>query len=265
MPDYNRFEHVLAHQQGRLLTLTLNRPERENAMGIDIHEDLGELISLVRRDDSVGAVLLRGEGDTFCAGGDFDEMSSTSLTPAELVAVVVNSKELLYSLLEVEQPIIAAVQGFARGLGATVALSCDIVLAAEDAYFADNHINLGLVAGDGGAVLWPLLLPFGQAKYHLLTGDRITGVEAARMGMIHKALPADQLLDEATALARRLADGPTLALKWTKKAVNRVLRQRLDLMMEVGLALEGATFLSDDFREAFTALAERREPTFTGK
>jgi enoyl-CoA hydratase len=175
------------------------------------------------------------------------------------------SKELLYSMLAIEQPIIAAVQGFALGLGATIALFCDIVLAAEDAYFADTHVNVGLVAGDGGAVLWPLLLPFGQAKYHLLTGDRITGADAARMGMIHKAVPADQLLDEATAVARRLADGPTLALKWTKKAVNQVLRERLDLILEIGLALEGATFLSDDFKEASSAFIEKRKPTFTGR
>lgn len=265
MPDYSQFEKVLAHQDGRLLTLTLNRPERLNAVGGGLHEDLDALIALVRKDDSVGAVLLRGEGRVFCAGGDIKEMAARPPTPVEWVGSVLGSRELLYSMLEIQQPIIAAVQGFALGLGATIALFCDIVVAAEDAYFADTHVNVGLVAGDGGAVLWPLLLPFGQAKYHLFTGDRITGADAAQMGMIHKAVPADQLLEEATAIARRLADGPTLALKWTKKAVNQVLRERLDLVLDIGLALEGTTYVSDDFKEASSAFIEKRKPTFTGR
>src|SRR3984957_5444527 len=265
MPDYSRFEKVLAHQDGRLLTLTFNRPDNMNAIDGGVSGDLSTLIALIRDDDSVGAVLLRGEGRAFCAGGDIKMMSAATPTPMERVDSILGSKELLYSMRASEQPIIAAVQGFALGLGATIALFCDIVLAAEDAYFADTHVNVGLVAGDGGAVLWPLLLPFGQAKYHLLTGDRITGADAARMGMIHKAVPADQLLAEATAIARRLADGPTLALKWTKKALNQILRERLDLILEFGLALEGVTFLSDDFKEASTAFIEKGDPTFTGR
>ena len=136
---------------------------------------------------------------------------------------ILGSKELLYSMLAIEQPIIAAVQGFALGLGATIALFCDIVVAAEDAVLRRHPRQRGAGGRGRRCRAWPLLLPFGQAKYHLLTGDRITGTDAARMGMNHKAVPADQLLDEATAVARRLADGPTLALKWTKKAVNQVL------------------------------------------
>jgi enoyl-CoA hydratase len=265
MPDYSQFKEILARRDGRLLTLSFNRPEEMNTLGTVAHRELFALIAMVRGDDSVGAVLLRGEGDNFCGGGDLREMPTEELEPSALVSVVVDSKEILYSFLEIDQPIVAAVQGIALGLGATIALCCDVVVAAEDAYFADNHIDMGLVAGDGGAVLWPLLLPFGQAKYHLLTGDRISGSEAARMGMVHAAVPADHLLDEATTIARRLADGPTLALKWTKRTVNRVLRKRLDLMLEVGLALEGATFLSNDFREASLASLEKRKPNFTGR
>jgi enoyl-CoA hydratase len=263
--DWSTYEKVLAVQDGRLLTLTLNRPERRNAIGGGLHEDLDEIIERVRTDKSVGAILLKGNGKAFCAGGDIQEMSENRSNPAERVGELLNAKDLLYSMLRIEQPIICAVHGFALGLGATIALFCDIVLAAEDAYFADTHVNVGLVAGDGGAVLWPLLLPFGQAKYHLLTGDRITGTEAARMGMIHKAVPEAELFAEAEALARRLAEGPTLALKWTKMALNQVLRERMDLVLEIGLAMEGATFLSDDFREAASAFLEKRTPTFTGR
>ena len=265
MADYSVFEKVLATQDGRLLTVSLNRPERMNAVGGGLHEDLDAIISLVRDDDSVGAVLLKGEGRAFCVGGDIKEMSANEQSSGERIASLLKSKDLLYEMLEIQQPIVTAVHGYAMGLGATIALFTDIVVAAEDAIFADTHVNVGLVAGDGGAVLWPLLMPFGQAKYHLLTGDRVTGADAAAMGMIHKAVPADQVLAEATAIAQRLADGPTLALKWTKKAVNQVLRERLDLILEFGLALEGATFLSDDFKEASTAFIEKRDPHFTGR
>jgi enoyl-CoA hydratase len=263
--DYSVFEKVLATQEGRLLTLSLNRPERMNAVGGGLHEDLDALIELIRRDDSVGAVLLKGEGRAFCVGGDIKEMTENEQSPAERVGSLLKAKDLLYNMLEIQQPIVAAVHGYAMGLGATIALFSDIVVAADDAIFADTHVNVGLVAGDGGAVLWPLLMPFGQAKYYLLTGDRVTGADAAGMGMIHKSVPADQLLAEATAIAQRLADGPTLALKWTKKAVNQVLRERLDLILEFGLALEGATFLSDDFKEASTSFVEKRDPHFTGR
>jgi enoyl-CoA hydratase len=262
--DYSGFEKVLAKQEGRLLTVTLNRPERMNAVGGGLHEDLDGIISLVRNDDSVGAILLRGEGRAFCVGGDIKEMSENEQSSGERVASLLKSKDLLYEMLEIQQPIVSAVHGYALGLGATIALFTDIVIAAEDAIFADTHVHVGIVAGDGGAVVWPLLMPFGKAKYHLLTGDRVTGADAAAMGMIHKAVPADQVLAEAEALARRLADGPTLALKWTKKAVNQILRERLDLILEFGLALEGVTFLSDDFREASTAFIEKRDPHFTG-
>jgi len=265
VPDYAKFEKVLAVQDGKLLTLTFNRPERRNAVGGGLHEDFDELIELIRHDKSVGAVLLKGNGPAFCAGGDIKEMSESTVGPAERVGELLNAKRLLYTMLEVEQPIVCAVHGYALGLGATIALFCDVVVAAEDAFFADTHVNVGLVAGDGGAVLWPLLLPFGQAKYHLLTGDRITGADAARMGMIHKAVPADELFAEAEGIARRLADGATLALKWTKMAVNQVLRERMNLVLEIGLAMEGATFVSEDFAEASTAFLEKRTPTFKGK
>ena len=265
MADYSKFEKVLAKQDGKLLTMTLNRPHALNSVGDGMHEDLVDIFKLATTDDSVGAILLKGEGRAFCAGGDINEMGSQVMTPPIRVKSTFNSKDLLYTMFDVPQPIICAVQGYAMGLGATIALFCDIVIAAEDAVFADTHVHVGLVAGDGGAVLWPLLLPFGVAKYHLLTGDRLSGAEAARTGMIAKAVPADKLLEEATGVAQRLAEGATLALQWTKTACNQVLRERMNLVLDIGLALEGATFLSEDFREASTAFGEKRKPAFKGR
>jgi enoyl-CoA hydratase len=168
-------------------------------------------------------------------------------------------------MLDVEQPIVAAVQGYAMGLGATLALFCDIVLAADDAVFADTHVNIGLVAGDGGTVIWPLLTSFAAAKYYLLTGDRISGIEAERIGLIHRAVPADQLLDEARGLADRLAARAPLALRGTKRAINLQLRERTQLLLDPAMIAEGMTFLSEDHQEASTAFVEKRPPVFQGR
>jgi len=157
------------------------------------------------------------------------------------------------------------VHGYAMGLGATIALFCDVVIAAEDATFADSHVAVALVAGDGGAVMWPLIMPFGAAKWYLMTGDRISGTEAARLGMVLKAVPADQLVDEATTAARRLADGAPLAVQGTKATINRILRSRMDLVLDYGLLIEGATFVSEDHREASVAFVEKRAPVFRGR
>jgi len=148
------------------------------------------------------------------------------------------------------------------GLGATLALFSDVVIAAEDAQFADTHVNVGLVAGDGGAVIWPLLMPFSQAKYYLMTGERISGTEAERLGMVLRAVPAEELQDAARSVAANIAAGAPQAVRGTKATANLILRERMDLVLEHGLLLEGATFVSDDHLEASKAFVEKREPIF---
>jgi enoyl-CoA hydratase len=269
MPDWGEFSTVLARQDGRLLTVSFNRPDRLNAVSGELHREFTDILSRAGADTSVGAILLRGEGRSFCVGGDvkdFDERASGAEPPrpAHTVLNTLHATDLLESILSVPQPIVAAVQGHAMGLGATIALFSDVVVAAEDARFADTHVSIGLVAGDGGAVMWPLIMPFGAAKWYLLTGDPISGTEAARLGMALKAVPGDQLLDEATRLAQRLADGAPLAVQGTKATLNRILRHRMSLVMDTGLLLEGATFVSDDHREAAAAFVAKRKPTFRG-
>ena len=269
MADWGEFKTMLARQDGRLLTVSFNRPDRLNAVGGGLHEEFTEILGRAGGDNSVGAILLRGEGRAFCVGGDvkgFDERASGAKPsrPAHTVLHTLNATELLEAILGVPQPIVAAVHGHAMGLGATIALFCDVVVAAEDARFADTHVSVALVAGDGGAVMWPLIMPFGAAKWYLLTGDPISGAEAARLGMVLKAVPGEQLLDEATALAQRLADGAPLAVQGTKATLNRIVRDRMSLLMDTGLLLEGATFVSDDHREAAAAFVAKRKPTFRG-
>jgi enoyl-CoA hydratase len=236
-------------------------------MGGGLQQDLTAVLETARDDRSVRAILLRGEGRSFCAGGDvkeFDERAQGPQSPTRVYDTVRGSR-IIETILSVPQPIVAAVQGYAMGLGSTVALLCDVVIAADDATFSDSHTNIGIVAGDGGAVLWPLLLPFGAAKWYLLTGERMSGAEAARLGLILRSVPADKLLEEATALAQRLADGAPLAVQGTKATINRILRERIDLLLETGLVYEGATYMSEDHREAAAAFVAKRTPTFIGK
>jgi enoyl-CoA hydratase len=270
MSDYDKYSTVLAKQEGRLLTVAFNRPERMNAVGGGLHEDFTAILETARDDKSVGAILLRGEGRSFCVGGDVKDFAERSTategpSPAETVRNTLHGTAILDTILSVPQPIVAAVHGYAMGLGATIALFCDVVIAAEDATFADSHVAVALVAGDGGAVMWPLIMPFGAAKWYLMTGDRISGSEAARLGMVLKAVPADQLVEEATAAARRLADGAPLAVQGTKATINRILRSRMDLVLDYGLLIEGATFVSEDHREASVAFVEKRAPVFRGR
>jgi enoyl-CoA hydratase len=269
LDKYNEFTTLQIQQDGRLLIVTLNRPESLNAVGGGMHEHLEDLWAEVRRDSSVGAVLLRGSGRAFCAGGDVKGMAASATSEhsvAESTAnMLIRAKTLITNMLEVQQPIVAAVHGYAMGLGATIALCSDVVIAAEDAVLADTHVSIGIVAGDGGAVIWPLLLPINTAKYYLMTGDRITGKDAERLGLVLRAVPAESLQAEAEAVARRLANGPSMAIRFTKTSVNKVLRERVNLLLDTSLILEGVTMYSEDHREATSAFVEKREPVYTGR
>jgi enoyl-CoA hydratase len=269
MPKYDGFETIEVGREERLLTIALNRPDSLNSVNRALHIELEDVFERVAQDTEVSTILLTGAGRSFCAGADIKELEAPDAagqSQVERVTEMVESaRRLVWNMLDVEQPIVAAVQGYAMGLGATLALFCDIVLAADDAVFADTHVNIGLVAGDGGTVIWPLLTSFAAAKYYLLTGDRISGTEAERIGLIHRAVPAEQLLDEARALAARLAARAPLALRGTKRAINLQLRERTQLLLDPAMIAEGMTFLSEDHQEASTAFVEKRPPVFRGR
>ncbi|GAA1593932.1 enoyl-CoA hydratase/isomerase family protein [Kribbella hippodromi] len=260
---------VLVQVDDGLMTISLNRPERHNAVNGALHEALEEALLRARTDPQVRVVLLRGAGKSFCSGGDVEGFAEGSpgqaLSGGQQVVDMTSGRRLLETLLSVPQPIVAAVRGYALGLGATLALFCDVVVAADDAQFADTHVNVGLVAGDGGAVAWPLLMSFGKAKYHLLTGERVSGAEADRLGLVLKAVPAAELEDEAVRVARKIAALAPIAVAGTKATLNLIVRERMNLVLDFGLFYEGATFLTDDHREASTAFMEKRPPTFRNR
>ncbi|WP_433217486.1 enoyl-CoA hydratase/isomerase family protein [Microtetraspora malaysiensis] len=267
MSDYTT---LLVDVDDGLATISLNRPDRLNAIGGGLERELAEALREVAARRDVRAVLLRGEGRAFCVGGDVKEMAvhaedEEGPSAGQQVYQLLHGRDILETILSVPQPIVAAVHGYAMGLGATIALFCDVVIAAEDAQFADTHVAVGLVAGDGGAVAWPLAMPLGAARYYLMTGDRLDGAEAARLGLALRAVPAEDLPAEATAVARRLAAAAPLAVQGTKATVNKIVRERMNLVLDFGLALEGGTFVSDDHKEAAAAFVAKRAPVFRGR
>ena len=205
--------------------------------------------------------MLTGAGRAFCAGGDFspDAVPLGSFgTP-----LVEEGRRIVDGLLACRKPVIAAVNGYAMGLGATIALLCDVVVAGRSAVFADTHVTLGIGAGDGGQVIWPMLIGPNKAKYFLMTGDRVDATEAERIGLINFVVDDAETLDRALAIATRLAAGPAQAISASKQAVNAWMRTVAATVLPLSLQLEEACFGSPDQVEAAAAFNEKRPPRFS--
>lgn len=271
LKTYLGYETLEITQETRLLTVSLNRPGSLNAVDPVMHEELEDLWRVIGRDTSVGAVFLRGNGRSFCAGGDMKRMASVAASEVppnageRASALLIDAQRIVTGMLEVQQPIVCAAQGYAMGIGATLALCSDVLVVAEDATIADNHVTAGLVAGDGGTLIWPLLLPLNIAKYYLMTGDHIGGREAVELGLAIKAVPMAELDQTAGAIATKLAAGPSMAIRFTKMAVNKIARERANLLFDTSLTFEAATFCSQDHAEATAAFVDKREPQFKGR
>ncbi len=262
--DYSRYKLIKVEKDGKVAIFTLNRPESLNAINWQLHSELEDIFADVTRDDDVNAVLLTGAGRAFCSGGDVKAMDAGVFEPLKARMPLRNPRRLIHNILEVEQPIIAAVNGHAIGLGATLALFCDIIVASEQAKIGDPHVKVGLVAGDGGAVIWPLLCGLVKAKEYLMTGDLMTAAEAERIGLINYAVPPDEVMPKALELAHRLANGPTRAIRWTKLSCNKRLHDEVSRVLDASLAVESLSMLTEDHKEATRAFAEKREPKFKG-
>ena len=263
--DYSQYGGLLVERQDKVLTITLNAPERLNAFTADMHNSMSRIWDDVTDDPDVHVVVLTGDGRAFSAGGNVIAMQQKIDDPELWDRGMPEARRIVFRMLECDKPIIARVNGHAVGLGATVALLCDIIIAADHAKIGDPHVNAGLVAGDGGALMWPQLIGFARAKEYLFTGDLMTAAEAARIGLINHVVPADELDAKVYGLARRLAGGAIKSIRWTKQAVNIPLRQLAHAMMDLSLSLETQSNLSSDHQEAVRAFAEKRKPGFSGR
>lgn len=262
---YETYETLLTERRGKILTVTMNRPEVKNAANDVMHAELARIFYEIAADPDCDVVVLTGAGDAFCAGGDINGMARKIEDHTLWVQTVVEARDIFYGMLDLDKPVIARLNGAASGLGATLAVYCDIIIAAESAKIGDPHVKVGLVAGDGGALMWPMLVGYAKAKELLFLGDHVDAREAERIGLINYAVPDDQLDDRVYAMADRLAAGATQAIGWTKRAINHSLRQLAQGTMEVGLGLETLSHLSHDHAEAVNAFREKRRPAFTGR
>lgn len=256
---------TVERREAGVAVLTLNRPESLNAVNGTMHTELTRFSIDFANDRDLRVLIITGAGRAFCAGGDFGLDDPVGANPhgADMWA---ESRQIVDHMLECEKPIIAAVNGYAMGLGATVALLADVVVVSSGSVIADTHVNMGIGAGDGGQLIWPYLIGVNRAKYYLMTGDRIRGKEAVDMGLASFYVEEnDQLLPKALEIADKLAAGAPQAIAASKVAINAQLRSLSSTVMPIGLRYEQQTMHSKDHAEAIAAFQEKRAPRFTGK
>ncbi len=264
--DYTQYEGLLVEKKNKVMTITLNAPEAMNAFTGPMHYSMSRIWDDVQDDPGVHVVVLTGAGKAFSAGGNVIAMQQKIDNPALWDATSVpEAKRIVFRMLECDKPVIARVNGHAVGLGATVALLCDIIIAADHAKIGDPHVNAGLVAGDGGALMWPQLIGFARAKEYLFTGDLMSAAEAHRIGLINHCVPAAELDEKVYGLANRLAAGAMKSIRWTKQVVNIPLRQIAHATMDLSISVETQSNLSKDHQEAVWAFGQKRKPRFTGE
>ena len=256
------YEHIRFERQGPILTVTMDAPPL-NAAAFPLHQELSQVFYDLAN-DPCRIVVLTGAGRAFSAGGDFDDMLRNCDDSVRQSQLLARSPHIIHSMLDLEKPLVARVNGHAMGLGATLVLLCDVAFMVETARIADPHVGIGMSAGDGGSLLWPLLLGFARARHHLLTGDPLTGAQAAELGLIHKAVTAEQLDEEVDAYVARLLAAAPRALSATKRSINMLLRQMIGGLAEAHVGLEQLTMNTHDHREALLAAKGKRPPAFTG-
>ena len=264
MLNAENYETIRIERDGAVVIATLNRPERLNAVSRQMHGELERLPRDLDADPEVRALVITGEGRAFSSGGDFGGGPGGE-TPQQLSGVFYSARQLVSNWLDCEKPVISAVNGYAMGLGATVALLADVVFASKSAIFADTHVNMGIGAGDGGQLLWPLLIGFSRAKYYMMTGERLTGEEAERIGLVQFVTEDDELMPRALELAHRLANGPAYAISASKVGINQYLKMLASVIMPVSLGMEELSMTKEDHREAVQAFQEKRDPKYTGR
>lgn len=249
-----------------VLLVTMRTDEKKNAMTARLHSELAQVWGDIAADPQVKAVVVTGAGDAFSAGGELGWVKELAAKPRsedgradfrdfdELLAIPIG-------MMNLDKPIVSAINGPAVAGGLAVALSADISVAAEDAVLCDGHVRGGLVAGDHAALIWPLLCGMAKSKYYLLTGRALDGAEASRIGLVSLAVPQAEVLPTAMQIAEDLATGPQLAIRWTKRALNGWLRQAQPIF-EHSAALERLSFLHPDMMEGLDALMDRRAAKF---
>ncbi len=261
--DYDSYHHLLfERRENGVLLIMMNRPDVYNAADEEMHSQLATVWTDVSRDPDTRVAVITGAGKAFSAGGDLAMVQRIAGNYDRTARMLSEMSDLVYNMTNCEKPIISAINGVAVGAGLVVALLADISICAEDARLGDGHVKLGAAAGDHAAIIWPLLCGMAKARYHLLTGDMVNGIEAERIGLVSKVLPREDVLPEALRIAETLATGSQLAIRLTKRALNSWLRQAGPIF-DQSAAYEMLTFMGPDVAEGAAALREKRAPRFS--
>jgi enoyl-CoA hydratase len=260
--DYGDYRHLTFDLDAAgVLLITINRPEVMNATNARLHWELTQVWLTVDADPAARVALITGAGKAFSAGGDLEWVEEMAGNPEALARTMREASDLVYRLIDLDKPVVSAINGVAVGAGLVVALLADVSIISETARLTDGHTRLGVAAGDHAAIIWPLLCGMAKAKYYLLTSEFLDGREAERIGLVSLCVAPDRLMDTAREVATRLARGSQPSIRWTKRALNNWLRQAGPIF-DQSLALEMLTFMGPDVREGARAIREKRPPDF---
>ncbi|MGV0036200.1 MAG: enoyl-CoA hydratase/isomerase family protein [Candidatus Azotimanducaceae bacterium WSBS_2022_MAG_OTU7] len=259
---HKKYQHLLFEEKDHgILLMTINRPEQMNATDAVLHNALSRVWLDIDDDPDVRVVVVTGAGRAFSAGGDLNWVSAMVNNYDEMKVAFKEAGDIVYRMTQCSKIIISAINGTAVGAGLAVALMADISLMAEEAKITDGHVRLGVAAGDHANIIWPMLCGLAKAKYYLLTADFIDGKTADQIGLVSKAVPADELMDFAMKTAQKIATGPQDAASFTKRALNLWITQAAPAF-DASLALEMLNFMGHDAAEGVAALQEKRSPKF---
>ena len=262
------YQDILVEQRDAVAIVTFNRPERMNTMGGSLVEETIAALTSFQQDSAIRAVIITGAGGrAFCAGADVQDLQESAEEPTamERRRYVQSAQQLTLAIRQLERPVIAAVNGVAAGGGCDIALACDIRIASEHARFGEVFARIGLFPGTGGTYFLPRVVGIAKALELIWTGDVIDASEAERLGLVSRVVPAAELLEASLALARRLAQGPPLAISLAKTAVYQGLDLDIHAAFEYAATAESITLTSVDHREGVTAFREKRSPHFQGR
>ncbi|QTJ64357.1 enoyl-CoA hydratase/isomerase family protein [Rhodococcus sp. ZPP] len=252
-------EILIERKPNGVLLITINRPERLNSLTLPMFKHLSEIWEDVDRDPHTRVAVITGAGRGFCTGMDVREPDPTLDDAIELME---DERRRITTLLNMDKPLISAINGPAVGWGLSMALLADISVAAEDALLLDGHTRIGVVAGDHSSLIWPLLVGMAKTKYYQLTSASLTGAEAERIGLVSLTEPKGAVLERALAIADDLAQGSQQAIRWTKRSLNSGWLTNALPQQELSAALETLNFAGADYAEARQAFREGRPAQF---
>ena len=257
-------ETIIVKKEGNVVSLTLNRPAVFNSFNREMSLELQKQLDACANDKSVRAILLTGEGKAFCAGQDLQEaVSGVDLTIEKIVNEHYNP--IIKKIRSIEKPIICAVNGVAAGAGANIALACDVVVASTGTSFIQAFSRIGLIPDSGGTFFLPRLIGFGKASALMMLGDKISGDEAEKLGMIYKVVSDSELMTVSMQIANTLGNMPTIGIGLTKRLLNESMHNNLEQQLNAEMHVQAIAAKTYDHKEGIKAFLEKRKPEFRGE